>query len=91
LSTSEIQASCGGALFGLAYTEGPQLTTGEFLATPQGQILEAFFVDGQGEPEFDTDHASDGFSIVDQDLILGYAGRSIISDFELDGSGIRGW
>lgn len=91
MSTTGIQASCGGTLFHLAYTDGPQLTTDEFLATPQGQILDAFFVDGQGEPEFDTYHASDGFSIVDDDFVLGYAGRSIVSDFELDGSDVRGW
>ena len=91
MSTTGIQASCGGMVFDLAYAEGPQLTTDEFLATPQGQILDAFFVDGQGEPEFDIYHASDGFSIVDDDIVLGYAGRSIVSDFELDGSDVRGW
>ncbi len=91
MSTTGAQASCGAAQFDLAYTEGPRLTTDEFLATPQGQILDAFFVDGQGEPESDNYHASDGFSIVDENLILGYTGGSIISDFRLDGSDVGGW
>ena len=86
-----VEASCSGIKFDLRYTEGPELTKEEFLATPQGAILEAFFVGGEGEPESDTFHAADGFSIVNQNFVLGYSERVVVSDFRLDGPDLRGW
>ncbi|MEN8040774.1 MAG: hypothetical protein ABFR95_04655 [Actinomycetota bacterium] len=85
------QASCGSTSFDLRYTEGPELTKDEFLDTTQGQILEAFFIGGEGEPENHNYLASDGFSIVDSEFILGYTDGRITSEFNLHEDSIRGW
>ena len=89
-----VKASCsvaGNDRFDLSYTRGPDLTPEEFLDSPQGQALDAFFNGGPGEVEGGSYLEADGFSIVSGGYVLGYRDGQPISDFSLDGDDIQQW
>lgn len=89
-----VEASCSGAgndPFDVSYTQGPELTTEEFLDTPQGETLDTFFNGGPGEVEGGSYLEAGGFSIVSESYVLGYRDGRPISDFLLDGDDILGW
>lgn len=69
----------------------PELTSDQFLDTPQGETLDAFFNGGPGEVEGGGYLEADGFSIVSESYVLGYRDGLPISDFRLDGTDVRGW
>ncbi len=93
-SPTGAQASCGlGGQnpFDVRYTEGPELSPDEFLATPQGEILEAFFNGGPGEVEGSFYLQADGFSIVSGEFVLSYQGGELLGDFRIRDGEIAGW
>jgi hypothetical protein len=79
-----VRASCsvaGNDPFDLPYTRGPELTADQFLDTPQGEALDAFFNGGPGEVEGAEYLEADGFSIVSEGYVLGYWDGRPSSDF----------
>ncbi len=79
-----VRASCsvvGNDPFDLPYTRGPELTADQFLDTPQGEALDAFFTGGPGEVEGAEYLEADGFSIVSEGYVLGYRDGRPSSDF----------
>ena len=63
----------GSTRFSASFLGGPELSPGEFVESPVGAELEAFFVDGPGSPEGGQFLRAEGFSVVSDSLVLGYS------------------
>lgn len=92
---SVVRASCspgGNRSFDVAdFSTGGDLTRAEFLATPQGRALEAFFMGGEGEPENEGYRIADTFTILSRDYVVGFDDRWPSSFYGLDGGQVRTW
>jgi len=81
----------GSPQFPRAMLDGPQLTPEQFAETDEGQILEAFFLDGPGAIEGQWFQEAGGFSIVSPSLVLGYEDGAVTSMTELEDGEVTGW
>jgi hypothetical protein len=91
---AEEAVSCsygGGSSFSKTYMDGPEMTPADFLGTPQGQALNAFFVGGEGEVEAGPFTELDGYSIVSESYVLGYRDGVPIQDYTLSGDDVQQW
>lgn len=77
--------------FPARYLDGPELTGNDLLDTSAGQALETLFVGGDAAEEGGQFRESEGFSIVSEELVLGYKGGAVTWFFSMDENGVRGW
>lgn len=88
------EVGCGNGAqprFPISLLDGPQLTPEEFVLTPLGAEMEAFFVDGPGAVEDFVFAPSEGFSIVSDSLVLGYHDRLPNVEVAFESGKVTGW
>jgi len=81
----------GSIRFPVDVLSGPELTREELAAEEVGRVLESFFVAGGGAEESGEYAEAEGFTVVSNELVLGYRDGDPISFFELDGESVAGW
>lgn len=88
----EIACSVTGSVrFDPSLLDAPEFTKEQFLETDDGQLLDAFFVGGIGEPEGEMYAAATGFSPIGGGTILGYTDGVPTAHFDIEDGDIRSW
>jgi hypothetical protein len=92
---SQVRVSCspvGDRSFDvLDFSSGGDLSRDEFLGTPQGQALEAFFTGGDGQPENESFVTAGAFTILSGDYVVGFDDRWPSSYYRLDNGRVSSW
>ncbi|MEX1209172.1 MAG: hypothetical protein WEE36_11340 [Acidimicrobiia bacterium] len=82
--------ACGPFRFSVSLLDGPMLSREAFLDTDAGQVVEEYFTVGNGLGWNEGWLASEGFSLVSEELVIGYRNGLPAWDWHIAGDRVAG-